>query len=38
MVRRLAQTVKESQLIRSPEKNLAKAKPAAPVARSTSER
>ena len=38
MVRRLARTIKESQLIRSPEKNLAKAKPAAPVARSTSER
>jgi hypothetical protein len=38
MVKRLARTVKEAQLVRVPEKNLAKAKPAAPMARTSSER
>jgi hypothetical protein len=33
MVKRLTRTVREAQLVRAPEKNLAKAKPAAPMAR-----
>jgi len=38
MVKRLARTVKDAQMVRAAEKNLAKAKPAAPMARSSTKR